>query len=319
MAQCIYTSPSGLRCLENTSEHENLCIWHAPTKKDQANLKTELETKAKKKMSLSGFYLAGTNLSDVYLMEADMSGADLSRANLSLGHLFGINLSNASLFKANLRDANLKEANLENTNLLGADLTNVNLERVKWGPGKKVSNHREADALSARGEDKLAKAKYLEAEEVYRNIRKCYEAAGTSDVAGSFFYYEMVMKRKQMPKWSFERAWSKLIDILCGYGEIPYRIIGSSIAYILLNALLFDFLGLYHNNELYVFDQTLSVLDNLTYFGYAIYFSIVTFTTLGYGDFAPAGWARPFAAIEGFAGAFMIALFILSFVKKMTR
>lgn len=42
-------------------------------------------------------------------------------------------------------------------------------------------------------------------------------------------------------------------------------------------------------------------------------------TTLGYGDFSPVGWAKPFAAIEAFAGAFMIALFILAFVKKMTR
>ncbi|MGA1198981.1 MAG: potassium channel family protein, partial [Candidatus Latescibacterota bacterium] len=173
--------------------------------------------------------------------------------------------------------------------------------------------------LGTQGEEQKAQAKYLEAEEVYRNIRKCYEAAGTSDVAGYFFYNEMVVKRKQMPKMSFRRAWSKLIDVLCGYGEIPYRIIGSSIAYILFNALLFDFLGLYHNNDILTFDQTLGITDNLRYFGYAIYFSIVTFTTLGYGDFAPAGWARPFAAIEGFVGAFMIALFILSFVKKMTR
>ncbi len=319
MPRCQYTSPSGLPCTENASEPENLCLWHAPIKKEQSNLKAELEAKAKKGESLSGFYLAGTNLSDAYLMEADLSDANLSRADLSSGHFFGINLSKASLFKANLREANLKEANLEETNLLGADLTNVNLERVKWGPGNKVSNHQEADLLATQGEEQKAQAKYLEAEEVYRNIRKCYEAAGTSDVAGYFFYNEMVVKRKQMPKMSFRRAWSKLIDVLCGYGEIPYRIIGSSIAYILFNALLFDFLGLYHNNDILTFDQTLGITDNLRYFGYAIYFSIVTFTTLGYGDFAPAGWARPFAAIEGFVGAFMIALFILSFVKKMTR
>jgi voltage-gated potassium channel Kch len=78
-------------------------------------------------------------------------------------------------------------------------------------------------------------------------------------------------------------------------------------------------MGLFHNGQVYTFNTAHSFTEHLEFFGNAIYFSIVTFTTLGYGDFSPVSWARPFAAIEGFVGAFMIALFILSFVKKMTR
>lgn len=315
-SHCLFVTPTGDKCNE-LAEKGDLCFWHQKTPKD--NVKNELEAKAKNRQSLAGFHLVGQNLHDTYLMEANLSYADLSRTDLSMGHLFGVNLSGASLFKANLRDANLKEANLENADLLGADLTNANLERVKWGHPCKVRNHTEADELASKGQSEAALTKYLEAEEIYRNIRKCYEFAGTSDVAGSFFYNEMVVRRKQMPIFSFARLWSKLIDILCGYGEIPYRIIGSAITYILFNAVIFDLLGMYHNSKLYAFDATMDLTHNVKYLGYAIYFSIVTFTTLGYGDFSPAGWSRPFAAIESFIGAFMIALFILSFVKKMTR
>lgn len=34
----------------------------------------------------------------------------------------------------------------------------------------------------------------------------------------------------------------------------------------------------------------------------AIYFSAVTFSTLGFGDFAPLGWSRGFAAVEALIG-----------------
>ena len=50
-----------------------------------------------------------------------------------------------------------------------------------------------------------------------------------------------------------------------------------------------------------------------------MYFSVVTFTTLGYGDLVPVGPSRVIAAIEAFVGSFTLALFVVVFVKKMTR
>jgi len=50
-----------------------------------------------------------------------------------------------------------------------------------------------------------------------------------------------------------------------------------------------------------------------------LYFSVATFTTLGYGDMSPVGISRLIAASEAFLGAFILALFVVVFVKKMTR
>ena len=49
-----------------------------------------------------------------------------------------------------------------------------------------------------------------------------------------------------------------------------------------------------------------------------LYFSAITFTTLGYGDFRPLeGWGRILAGSEAFIGAFMMALFVYTFARKM--
>jgi hypothetical protein len=52
-----------------------------------------------------------------------------------------------------------------------------------------------------------------------------------------------------------------------------------------------------------------------------LYFSTITFTTLGYGDFYPAanGPWRTLAMVEAIAGACLIALFIVCLAKRFSR
>lgn len=45
-------------------------------------------------------------------------------------------------------------------------------------------------------------------------------------------------------------------------------------------------------------------------FGDALYFSIVTITTLGYGDFIPLGSGRPIAAMQGLIGYLILGILV---------
>ena len=48
-----------------------------------------------------------------------------------------------------------------------------------------------------------------------------------------------------------------------------------------------------------------------------LYFSVITFTTLGYGDFQPAvGLSRFFVSLEAIIGAFTMALFAYTLGRK---
>ena len=315
---CSYIYSSGKRCSEPKHENDTYCFWHSPdVKKSKLDIKSQLEEKAKKGDSLEGFQLEKTNLENIYLIGTDLRNANLKRANLKKGHLFNINLKGANLFKTDLSSSNLRGADLENADLLGVNLENAMLERVNWGTEFNVKSELEAEEARVQGNKKAEHEKYLEAEEIYRNIKTNFKNRGHTAEGGIFFYREMIMKRKQKPLFSSDRFWGKLMDMICGYGERPFKIITFSLMFIILNAVIFCFLGISGTSGHIHLSIHQSLWENLVVVYNAIYYSFVTFTTLGYGDFSPYGIGKLIAIIEAYSGAFLMALFVITVYKNM--
>jgi len=129
----------------------------------------------------------------------------------------------------------------------------------------------------------------------------------------------MVMRRYQLPLWSGRRFVSKIVDLACGYGENPVKVILFSMSIIFSFALFYFFFGIQGPEHRIQYNPHLSVFSNIYFLLETVYFSVVTFTTLGYGDISPIGVTRFFATFEAFIGSFSLALFVVVFVKKMTR
>lgn len=318
---CKYCSPDGWHC-DQSAHASGLCYWHDPSvDKSNDNVKEQIEQWARSGKPLDGFQLARTNLVDVNLVQRGAKegykcrNVDFYRANLTEAHFFGLDLRGSSLMKSKLICANLHCTRLDDCNLLGSDLTNARLETIDWG----VMLKQEKRVVDAIEQNKGLRIMSLcqEAEEVARNIRKQCERQGLFETAGYFFKKEMTYRRYQMPLYSFKRVFSKFVDLFCGYGESPLRVVIFSMLFIFLCALSFFALGTAEQNPIY---PGMTGLKG-TFFEFlnAIYFSVVTFTTLGYGDISPLGIARFVAAFEAFIGSFTMALFVVVFVKKMTR
>ena len=96
--------------------------------------------------------------------------------------------------------------------------------------------------------------------------------------------------------------------IIWGYGERPSRTLLSGILIIFLSAFLY--LGGTLVKEGVIFKAD---------FLEALYFSIITFTTVGYGDIAPLGALKIVAAVEAFCGIFIMPLFIIGLTRKYLR
>nr|WP_255840531.1 ion channel [Pseudomonas benzenivorans] len=219
--------------------------------------------------------------------------------------------------KADLRHANLHCADLRDCNLLGIRLDGARLDNVIWD--RQLLQERKGRELYHRGNVAAALELFQEAEETYRNLRLHLERAGLFEQAGMFFHREMVVRRLQMPRYSWQRLLSWLVDLFSGYGEKPLNVVLFSLGLIGLCGLLYFLVGVNQGDHRLGLDLDQGLLDNLGDLLDCLYFSVVTFTTLGYGDISPHGLARPLAAFEAFVGSFTMALFVVVFVKKMTR
>jgi len=154
------------------------------------------------------------------------------------------------------------------------------------------------------------KEEYLKANKIFLLLKNNFHSIGQYKDESWAFKKEKDMERKSnchfktLHKW----LWSCFLNGIFGYGEQPGKVIVSAILVILLFASLFMIFGI--SNVGIEFNTSNNFLD-------CMYFSTITFTTLGYGDFRPLeGWGRILAGSEAFIGAFMMALFVYTFARR---
>jgi uncharacterized protein YjbI with pentapeptide repeats len=177
--------------------------------------------------------------------------------------------------------------------------------------------------------------KFYEAQEIFLLLKNNFHSIGQYGDESWAFKKEKDMERKSnchfktLHKW----IWSCFLNAIYGYGEKPERVFLSAILIILFFTCIFMNYGI-----------TSPPLDNLPKYNIlkelsmgilygdllkkfisipweqlknCIYFSTVTFTTLGLGDFTPVeSWGRIFVGLEAFIGAFMMALFVYTFARR---
>jgi len=142
-----------------------------------------------------------------------------------------------------------------------------------------------------------------------------------------------IIKSKIFFQWLFSKAfikWSTLTisNFIYQYGENPWRVIRFALIIIFSFALILNFSGIVNSDRtnliIEFIKESQSDEYNLRYLGpilgnflNCLYFSVVTFTTLGYGDFQPAvGLSRFFVSLESIIGAFTMALFVYTFARR---
>ncbi len=143
----------------------------------------------------------------------------------------------------------------------------------------------------------------------------------------------IIVRLKIFSKWLFSKKAIECFnlsvsDFIYQYGENPWRVIRFALIIIFLFAIILNFSGIV------ISDRTNLIIEfikesqgdeyTLKYLGpvlgsflNCLYFSVVTFTTLGYGDFQPAvGLSRFFVSLESIIGAITMALFVYTFAKR---
>jgi uncharacterized protein YjbI with pentapeptide repeats len=111
------------------------------------------------------------------------------------------------------------------------------------------------------------------------------------------------------------------LDISCGFGLRLRRIIGVFVVFPLIPAVFYSFLGGPFRTNIPVVgplgEYPLLTAEGLQYLYKNIYFSYITFLTVGYGNNAPVGYvARAMAALEVYIGVVLGGLLLYALIKR---
>lgn len=158
------------------------------------------------------------------------------------------------------------------------------------------------------------------AEEIfYRLARTSWERSGDFEKADEYYYLEMLTKRK-IKAMGRRNGWKKALqklevlfewlfaDLTCKYGTDWKRPILIWLAAV----------NVFFPVFFYLTESVKGLSGALSFLDYE-YFSVVTATTLGYGDYHPVGVGRIIASAEALFGMFMWAVFLTVFARKYMR
>ncbi|MBF0474997.1 MAG: pentapeptide repeat-containing protein [Deltaproteobacteria bacterium] len=263
---------------------------------DQANLKqTDLTRANIVKVKMKGAQLQEADLSSAYLQEVDLTGANLEKsvlrkARLAKADLTKANLTGADLFSADLPGVTLTAACLEETDLEGADLRNADL--------------RAADLRGSHVTD-LKYNRWAR----YRGIRLdgCYGSPRFARFANDQEYIEEFRgEGRGLSYWFVYLPW--LISSDCGRSILLWA--GWSVILAMGFGYHYYTLGPEH------FEIAHLPFSEST----MIYHSLVTFTTLGFGDIVPkTTYATWWVLAEVLIGYIMLGGLIAIFANKLAR
>jgi hypothetical protein len=164
----------------------------------------------------------------------------------------------------------------------------------------------------------------------YLEAKQGASGTGDSETASMFLVRELRYRRSRYaahagaaeytPVHRVEAAmrWvtNGFLDGIAGYGERPQRTLALGLAVIVTSALAYPATGGLVTGEEVVRYGSHGLHAAIE----GLYFSVVTFATLGLGDVHPAGdLGRFIAASEGLAGAFLTAVFVFSLGRRVTR
>jgi hypothetical protein len=179
----------------------------------------------------------------------------------------------------------------------------------------------------------FARQRYGEDETFWRFVKQAAQEAGHYQLAGESFFSErcahlcyrffghdfdelslpgkllkLAKGIKLLPEMIFGR-------LLFGYGERPVRVLFASLIIIVV-------CGIYYASpSAMIYSRLDSQISRLGFMD-GLYFSTITFTTLGFGDVHPAPVHLPtkcVAMIEALSGACLMALFVVGLSKRYSR
>ena len=264
------------------------------------------------------------DLTGVNFTEVDVYNGDFESALMSRSQLFGADFRGTKLYGAVLGDVRIDE----DTQFLGhpdddSDSSPHTFSAIRSKPCCVYDPNHEKD----NNEPNPDKAK-----SVYRALEELAGKAARTRLQSQCFVRRQDLQKdgykqdaKEAESWQerliagarYSRA--KVARTTLLYGESPWRIIGGSIGFIFRVSLLYPF-GEWLRpaaGEPITYSRILG--EEWSLLLESLYFSTLTFTTLGIGDYEPMGFGQVLATLNTALGAVLIALLVFVLGRRAAR
>lgn len=272
-------------------------------------------------------HLEGFDYTDE-IKQADLRGINLeNRKDLYQVYLRNVDLSGANCKGTNFSDANFKYVILKSTDLSGSNLNYIKMDGIevgKYSEKDRFTDFTNSNLMNSDFKDitndeivfpkyNLKKnGDYKKAEIAYRFFKNFFKGKGKYKEADRCYRLEMIAKRKQNGK-TYQFFDLLIRDLTCGYGMRPWNVFGWIFALIIIFGFFYSFF-----DSQFIYSGDLATHFSL---GKALYFSTVTFTTLGFGDWHPNpnSLIKFLVAFEALIGFIFLTLWIVTLARKIIR
>ena len=188
----------------------------------------------------------------------------------------------------------------------------------KWEPV--ILPHRIAEGVEGppKGEEKESSYWWEEAQKQYAWLKEQYRKQGRYEDEDKAHWWASECARRTHGAIDPRRYLKFLFyKWIAGYGVNPWNIVKTICVVFVIFALLF---GTVFYGKLCYEGKPLPADDGFwTRAGNALYFSGITYATIGYGDISPVGIARLLAVVEGLLGIILNAALIVVIFRKIIR
>lgn len=262
-------------------------------------------------LDLRGIRIAGTQL----------DGMVIRKVNLRWATIHDVGFKGARLIDCNLSQAMFTECFFRRTVFQGCDIVNAKFESCDF-PSARLEASRLDYARFRNCEIGLASIAFREEgnpqvlARVCHNLKQNAMSMGHLGDVSELAYLEKTYERHVLFNQAFGRARAKrdgfnsivrwldsvALNWIWGYGERPWRLFLSGVA------------------AIFAFATAQYALDGIPNAGWweNVYFSGITFLTIGYGDLVPVGAIPRFLSVlEGIFGITVIGMLIASATKKV--
>jgi hypothetical protein len=177
---------------------------------------------------------------------------------------------------------------------------------------KSTSIFQKAEQFRILKENFRNNGQYEDEDAAYLEFRRCEAKANLTDATDT----KSINALWAYPQYYFQKY---VFDYIGRYATAPTRVLINAVVAVFLYALLY-----YGFTEFFPSLGTVATtlppsISHVHEFWNDVYYSAITFCTVGYGDYFAEGYLKIFAAFEGFTGIFLMSYFTVAFVRKILR